>query len=548
MFREVHLRLFSNKFSRPLTAILAITLLMSHLPLFMSRRSMFVPSECLPPLEAHLHTPEHSESLIFMRSFGDDDLVRSSTEEGLVFVRGELLVTGELWATYDAMSAAIAELGGEIVGFLELANVFQVYFPHAHDEQILAEILEALSIHPLVYDTCKHFVFSTNMSSVPTSAPPRRIGPIFGSLFRPFDIFNRDRAPRRPANLDNQQQWGMIAINAPAAWPHADTLGSISIGILDTFFEDHHHLGDESRPFTLFGNNVAEGESVFTRQHGNQVAGIIGSLNPDRPGLVWNRRLYGYSLYGSRVSDNVTHLGQGHYLSVLQYKHALASLFAHDVRLINVSIYHPYCIEMGLNRPPTWHTLSNSLANFLHRYLSMGQEFLIVQAAGNSSNREVYGTRGQWIDASYASFFASIDNDTHPEIHDRIIVVGNMMRLSGLVPVFYGISGRSQIGPRVDMFAPGDTNVSTTLNNGYNWFAGTAASAPHVTGVAAMVWAENSTLTGSQVRDILRQNYNQRFGHIYLTEPGFSPTPDGRSYPVLDAYRALQAARATSPC
>jgi subtilisin family serine protease len=52
----------------------------------------------------------------------------------------------------------------------------------------------------------------------------------------------------------------------------------------------------------------------------------------------------------------------------------------------------------------------------------------------------------------------------------------------------------------VDLGAPGVNILSTTPNNTYSSFNGTSMATPHVAGVAALIMAEDPTLTGSQVK------------------------------------------------
>jgi subtilisin family serine protease len=54
----------------------------------------------------------------------------------------------------------------------------------------------------------------------------------------------------------------------------------------------------------------------------------------------------------------------------------------------------------------------------------------------------------------------------------------------------------------VDIAAPG-VDIYSTSGTGYGWSSGTSMAAPHVTGVAALVWGRNPTWTYAQVRSRL---------------------------------------------
>lgn len=140
----------------------------------------------------------------------------------------------------------------------------------------------------------------------------------------------------------------------------------------------------------------------------------------------------------------------------------------------------------------------------------------------------------QQADATYNSELCCIDDK---ELKDRIIVVGSICENStskkkeypnilydGTLNVGFGdpgykISNFSNLGNRVDVLAPGGGNIhgvySTFPNNkyyGYNeCYCGTSMAAPHVAGVAAMVWTVNNNLKGDEVKKIICNTSNELF-------------------------------------
>ena len=520
---------------------------------------IFEPGTIHPDFIFDFELSEPREQILTMRQFSEDDVQISTIYPGMMFVRGELIVMGELWTTYEMMTNLVAEYGGQIVGFLELANVYQLYFPNAHNEQELNRIMLEIIESNLVYSVYHNFVITHvkyepwqpqytpgltalyfGFPDIPTfSWPFPRYQPIAPIAYQPT-------SPIIPNDTEWQAQWGMRAINAPQAWMYNYRLEHINIGILDTFFANHNDLGGPQHPFTLFENNIPANANLFDRRHGNQVAGIIGAISNNNrgvAGLVWNRSLYTYSLYGSREHQMI------HFIS---YKHGLATLFAHNVRLINVSMYIPYGRIDIIGTVPYWYLdmHARSMSSFLGRYRELGQDFLIVQAAGNASNSGAHNTQGRWIDASYSGIFVNITREMNEDVYNRIIVVGNMEEI--IIPrqteieeypyyyfyneLLYIVASSSQIGSRVDIFAPGTGNPSTGINNEYLVFGGTSAAAPHVTGVAGMVWAANPTLTGAEVKDIILRNYSTDIGRLT------SPIPGHEAFRVLDAVRPVREA------
>ncbi len=60
-------------------------------------------------------------------------------------------------------------------------------------------------------------------------------------------------------------------------------------------------------------------------------------------------------------------------------------------------------------------------------------------------------------------------------------------------------------GHEVEVSAPGSNILSTVLNNSYGYASGTSMAAPHVAGIAALIWSANPNLTNTQVAEIIRQ-------------------------------------------
>ena len=115
-------------------------------------------------------------------------------------------------------------------------------------------------------------------------------------------------------------------------------------------------------------------------------------------------------------------------------------------------------------------------------------------------------------------------------------------------------------GTLLDIVAPGVLIPTTDRqgNNGYNydtkpddysncdytqWFNGTSAACPHVSGVAALVLSVNPSLTGLQVRNIIESTAQKVGGYNY--QPTFG-RPNGTwheemGYGLVDAYAAVLA-------
>jgi subtilisin family serine protease len=135
---------------------------------------------------------------------------------------------------------------------------------------------------------------------------------------------------------------------------------------------------------------------------------------------------------------------------------------------------------------------------------------LFVAAAGNSSS----------------------DNDTYPEYPasydlDNIIAVAATDNNDQLA--WFSNYGAAS----VDLGAPGVDIYSTFPGNSYGTLSGTAMATPHVSGVAALLWAQNPDMTPEQVKNRI------------LASADPIPALEGHTVSGgrLNAFRALASSR-----
>ena len=93
----------------------------------------------------------------------------------------------------------------------------------------------------------------------------------------------------------------------------------------------------------------------------------------------------------------------------------------------------------------------------------------------------------------------------------------------------------SNFGSNVDVSAPGVNIWSTVPTNTYGFKEGTSMAAPHVAGVAVLVWSRNRGLTNQQVRQVIQDTCD----NIDAANPGFvGQLGRGR----INAFRATSQA------
>ena len=96
---------------------------------------------------------------------------------------------------------------------------------------------------------------------------------------------------------------------------------------------------------------------------------------------------------------------------------------------------------------------------------------------------------------------AAAGNDKHsqyPAAYDEVIAVGSVSKDGN-------ISKNSADDERVELAAPGEAVKSACFLDGTLQVSGTSVAAPHVTGVAAVLWAKDKSKSKEFIRDLLKE-------------------------------------------
>ena len=276
------------------------------------------------------------------------------------------------------------------------------------------------------------------------------------------------------------QQWGIFKIKAPQAWETETGSSDIIIAIVDSGVDythldlnDHIWLNDD--PLDTIDND-GNGKTddyygwdfvgpVYTSpaednipmdvlDHGTLCAGIASAETHNSTGTAgvsWNSKIMVV-----RVLDNngdSTHFltGQG---------------------IIYAADEGADIINLSLGSAGSSSTLENAVD------YAYSKRCVLVAASGNDNK-------------------AFVD---YPAAYDNVIAVGatNQDDERCNYP-----SWGSNYGTKLDVVAPGDDIYNTSLTYGYANADGTSMAAPFVAGLAALIWSHNSSLSNSEVRDLI---------------------------------------------
>ena len=306
------------------------------------------------------------------------------------------------------------------------------------------------------------------------------------------------------------EQWGMQAVKACSAWKITKGDTNVRIAVIDMGIDVHHQEFDSTHVVFSYDieTNAPQAESYFTEDwprdnnpndsatrhyHGMHVGGIIFA-NHNRyevAGCCPNSSLVNISTKFIDDDNNASKMANSINLAVL-----------HGSKVINNSWGDAGGHIYSLHSPLIEKAIDNAI----------DQNRVVVFSVGNEGDSINYPARYR------------------PDILTVGAVDSNLI-----------VASFSNIGPELDVVAPGVSILSTYNPNTYHSTKGTSMSAPHVSGVMGLLFSINPNLTTREARDIVELTA-QKIG----TEPSVNDSIHNNGlwdyfvgYGLLDAHRAV---------
>ena len=288
-----------------------------------------------------------------------------------------------------------------------------------------------------------------------------------------------------PNDSDYDNQWNMRQMFFPDAWDVITDASSVIVAVVDTGVDtDHSDLIDNLIAGQNFvsdiDGNVYPDDYDDQNGHGTHVAGIIGACGNNGTGVAgtaWQVKIMPVRVLDAEGNGYTSTIAKGINWAV-----------ENGANIINLSLG-------GKSNDPLLKTaIDNAVAHGV----------TVIAAAGNHDSFN--SSTAVCYPAQYANVIAvaALDAD------------GN-------------VASYSNYGPAVDFCAPGgDTNTAiySTLNNDtYGYEAGTSMACPHISGLAALLYADNittpSAITPSAIKDRLQKyvidkgawDFDNYYGH-----------------------------------
>lgn len=495
--------------------------------------------------------------------------VDCDVETGTYYINNEIILFAGTGATEEQINGLLSGLGAQVDKSMADIAVYRLIYPEAMTYEELNALVEQLKADPLVEDAYLNELTEQGTDEITagtdtgSGAEETARDPVC-----PDDPWN---GASWDTGVPRDENWGVEAIDAPGAWAYRDQMQQVRVGLIDSQVDTGHEDLPDVHSTVFFtdmnsGETVANIRAIPADDHGTHVAGTIDADWNNDTGVSGVMGGKG-DLYYSALYYLSNGKAQTNYGTAFSYVLELKTLIDQDVQVINISQNTSRLIGFAASRG------NQNAIDYLTRQATLAEkallriiterqaagkpDFVICVAAGNSNATEYYkdekqpygyrenptlteyflmafgwkGERGDSL-ALYNNFLSLMDE---PEVKNRVIVVGAVNideQLSTKTETRYEYCYFSNVGDRVDIVAPG-WDVWSSVPSGYDGLSGTSMATPHVTGVAGLVFACNPSLSGPQVKEILRSTVQGR----YTYTGGYSG--------MVNARQAVEAALET---
>lgn len=252
---------------------------------------------------------------------------------------------------------------------------------------------------------------------------------------------------------DSDTEWNIKMVRAEEETNPESGNKKIKVAVLDSGVDDFNDLELAGSIDLIPGEEEVLPLFWDVTGHGSSVAGIIAAEKNDVgiTGIAPETEIYAAKVLDDKNQAPVSRVIDGIYWAIDK-----------NVNIINMSF--------GLK--------NNSAA--LHKAIkdAYNAGILLVAAAGNGDDVE------------------------YPAAYEEVIAVGSV-DTSGTV------SEKSASGDELELAAPGEQICSTGAFEGTLISAGTSMAAPHVTGIAARLWAKDTSVSAEFIRQLMAASANE---------------------------------------
>ncbi len=278
-------------------------------------------------------------------------------------------------------------------------------------------------------------------------------------------------------------QWGITQIKLPQAWNTETGSSNIIIAIVDSGVDYSHEdlVGHIWKNDDLVDTIDDDGNGYIDDYYGWDFVGpeYTSPVEDDDPMDVVDHGTYCAGI-ASAETDNSIGIAGVSWNSKIMVVRVLDDNGWSDDSIIAPGIIYAAdegadIISLSLGGPGSSSTLEDAVD------YAYNNGCLLVAASGNDNESFV----------------------NYPAAYDNVIAVGATNESDERCdPDDWGFGLGSNYGAELDVVAPGNNIYSTSLG-GYGTESGTSMATPFVSGLAALIWSHNPTLTNMDVRDTI---------------------------------------------
>ena len=463
-----------------------------------------------------------------------------SDENGLKYVNNEILVYIDSYESKKALEEYLNSINAKIVGQIPQINQYQIQLSDEMSLEKIQNIVSEMEQISWINHVGVNYVIETEEEFYP----------------------NDKEWKKSWKEQSGGKNWGMEAIKAPEAWEYCDKMNPVNVGVFDTVFDtDHEDLKDVFVEEPLLNFSSKENKEG-NQSHGTHVAGTIAAGFNNEIGVCGvcpTARLYGVA-FESKLKNKYT---TSQFFNV-----GFTYLITNNCKVINMSLTPTNRIfNFSASRGNEYanniiNEISDEMGYFLDIMIKEGYKFVICNSSGNLNEanggyhfyrKEKFDDKKElsyYDDDDYKSYkdgkadetvkkyfdkygdsrvesgnvdakYNSICAIKNKNVRDIIITVGaiepNEKDKKGNIQN-YKESAYSQGGEAVDVVAPGGSisiekdAIYSTVPNGYGYSQGTSMATPHVSGVAAMIFALDPDIEPSKVKEIIVETASDQYG------------------------------------
>jgi subtilisin len=275
--------------------------------------------------------------------------------------------------------------------------------------------------------------------------------------------------------------WGIEAIYNNSSIQSTSGGAGVTVAVLDTGVNINHKdlvgQSTQCKDFTQRDTSLLNGSCNDKNGHGTHVAGTVLAHGGDGTGIFGvapEADLWAYKVLNDRGSG---------------YSDDIANAINHAADQA-VSLNEQVIISMSLGSS-TKNSLIENAVNYAYN-----KGVLVVAAAGNEGPGDnTIGYPGALVNAVAVAALENVQQNGTYRVAD-FSSRGNPATDGDFV-----IQERD-----VEISAPGRAIESTWFDGSYNTISGTSMATPHVSGLAAKIWAANPSLSNVTLRQNLQAN------------------------------------------